>query len=164
MAAPVGRQPAPHRRQQVGAGAGGIQAALPVGRGGRAHRPFPPRQAEALLEEPEFHVYDNPNAFLTCNHAPAKALCHPEKTRRNNRALPPAIDRCDPACANIARTDTHIDRLRSEIAELAEQVASPLTPVPLKERLKQRITALQRIADRHERTKITTTIEEPRRP
>jgi hypothetical protein len=50
------------------------------------------------------------------------------------------------------------------ITELAEQVASPLIPVPLKERLKQRITALQRIADRHERTKITTTIEEPRRP
>ena len=122
-----------------------------------------PRQAEALLEEPEFHVYDNPNAFLTCNHDPAKALCHPERTRRNNRALPPAIDRCDPACANIARTDTHIGQLRREIAELAEQVASPLTPVPLKERLKQRITALQRIADRHQHTK-TTIIEEPRRP
>ena len=122
-----------------------------------------PRQAEALLDEPEFHVYDNPNAFLTCNHDPAKALCHPERTRRNNRALPPAIDRCDPACANIARTDTHIGQLRREIAELAEQVASPLTPVPLKERLKQRITALQRIADRHQHTK-TTIIEEPRQP
>jgi hypothetical protein len=36
-----------------------------------------PRQAEALLDEPEFHVYDNPNAFLTCNHDPTKALCHP---------------------------------------------------------------------------------------
>lgn len=84
-----------------------------------------PRQAEALLEEPEFRVYDNANAFLTCNHDPAKALCHPEKTRRNNRALPPAIDRCDPACANIARTETHIDQLRSEITELAEQVAQP---------------------------------------
>jgi hypothetical protein len=119
-----------------------------------------PRQAEALLEEPEFHVYDNPNAFLTCNHDPVKALCHPERTRRNNRALPPAIDRCDPACANIARTDTHIDRLRHEITELADQVASPLTPVPLKERFKLRITALQRIADRHERTK-TTTSQEP---
>lgn len=26
-----------------------------------------PRQAEALLEESEFHVYDNPDSFLTCN-------------------------------------------------------------------------------------------------
>ncbi|TWP32700.1 integrase [Leekyejoonella antrihumi] len=126
-----------------------------------------PRQAEALLEEPGLHVYDNPNAFLTCNHDPAKALCHPERTRRNNRALPPAIDRCDPACANIARTDTHIDQLRREISELAEQVSGPLTPIPLKERLKQRIAALQRVLDRHERTKTTaatTTIEEPPPP
>ncbi|MDT2006894.1 integrase [Rhodococcus opacus] len=120
-----------------------------------------PRQAEALLEEPEFHIYDNPNAFLTCNHDPAKALCHPE--RATSRVLPPAIDRCDPACANIARTDTHIDNLRSEIAELADQAASSLTPVPLKERLKQRITALQKLVDRHERTK-TATIEEPKQP
>lgn len=123
-----------------------------------------PRQAEALLEEPEFHIYDNPNAFLTCNHDPAKALCHPERTpRATSRVLPPAIDRCDPACANIARTDTHIDNLRSEIAELADQAASSLTPVPLKERLKQRITALQKLVDRHERTK-TATIEEPKQP
>jgi integrase len=121
-----------------------------------------PRQAEALLDEPEFHVYDNPNAFLTCNHDPAKALCHPERTRRNNRALPPAIDRCDPACANIARTDTHIGQLQREITELAEQLASPLTPVPLKERLKQRIAALQQVADRHGHSKTTT--EEPRKP
>lgn len=122
-----------------------------------------PRQLEALLDEPEFHVYDNPIAFLTCNHDPSKALCHPERTRRNNRALPPAIDRCDPACANIARTDIHIGQLRREITELAEQVAGPLTPMPLKERLKQRIATLQRIADRHERTK-TTTLEEPTEP
>jgi hypothetical protein len=45
--------------------------------------------------------------------------------------LPPAADRCDPACANIARTDTHIDQLRGELTELADQVAN-LTPVPLK--------------------------------
>lgn len=123
-----------------------------------------PRQAEALLEEPEFHVYDNPVAFLTCNHDPSKALCHPERTRRTaNRVLPPAIDRCDPACANIARTDTHIDHLQREIIELVEQVTSPLTPVPLKERLKQRVTALQRVADRHEHTK-TATIEEAEEP
>ncbi|MFD6394184.1 integrase [Nocardia sp. NPDC060259] len=118
-----------------------------------------PRQAEALLDEPEFHVYDNPDTFLTCNHDPAKALCHPQRIRWNTRALPPAIERCDPACANIARTDTHIERLRHEITELAEQISSGLTPVPLTERLKQRIAALQRIADRHEATK--TTSQEP---
>ncbi|HXA61649.1 MAG TPA: hypothetical protein VNW94_21080 [Streptosporangiaceae bacterium] len=43
-------------------------------------------------------------------------------------AMPPAIDRCDPACANIARTDTHITLLRAEVAQLGEEIAS-LEPV-----------------------------------
>jgi hypothetical protein len=113
-----------------------------------------PRQAAALLAEPRFNVYGNPEAFLTCNHDPAKAMCHPERTRGSRRDLPPAIDRCDPACANIARTDTHIRKLREEIAQLAEEITSPLTPIPLRERLKQRITALQAILERHDRTRI----------
>lgn len=116
-----------------------------------------PRQSDALLDEPQFSVYDNPAAFLTCNHDPAKALCHPQRYGRANRDLPPAIDRCDPACANIARTDTHVARLRNEIAQLTEEITSPLTPTPLRERLKQRITALQAIADRHQRTRTTLT-------
>jgi hypothetical protein len=117
-----------------------------------------PKQSEALLDEPEFNVYDNPEAFLTCNNDPAKALCHPERTRRSTtRIRPPATDRCDPACANIARTDTHIRHLKTEITHLAEEIANPLTPIPLRERLKQRSTALQRIVDRHEQTKIAPT-------
>ena len=35
------------------------------------------RQAEALLDEPEFHVYDNPNAFLTCTTTPRKPSATP---------------------------------------------------------------------------------------
>ena len=60
-----------------------------------AHRPLHSRP-KPWLEEPEFHVYDNPNAFLTCNHDPAKALCHPERTRRNKPGATTAVDRCDP--------------------------------------------------------------------
>ena len=126
-----------------------------------------PKQSEALLDEPEFNVYDNPDAFLTCNNDPAKALCHPERTRRSTKRIrPPATDRCDPACANIARTDTHIRHLITEIANLGAEMTSPLTPIPLRERLKQRITALQRIVDRHERTKISPAAddEETSRP
>jgi hypothetical protein len=33
---------------------------------------------------------------------------------------------------------------------------SPLTPIPLRERLKQRITALQAIVERHDRTRIVS--------
>jgi hypothetical protein len=119
-----------------------------------------PRQAAALLAEPRFHVYDNPGAFLTCNHDPAKALCHPDRTRPARHTLPPAIDRCDPACANIARTDTHIAQLREEITRLADEAGDPVTPVPLRERLRQRTTTLQAIVDRHEKTRIVLAQEE----
>jgi hypothetical protein len=113
-----------------------------------------PKQADALMSEPQFHVYDNPDAFLTCNHDPLKALCHPERTKNAGREPPPALDRCDRACANIARTDTHIEQLEHECAQLGEQISSPLTPMPLRERLKQRTTALEAITDRHHKTRI----------
>jgi integrase len=112
------------------------------------------RMANALLDEPQFHVYDNPEAFLTCNYDPAKALCHIERIGRGPRSQPPAIDRCDPACANIARTDTHITQLHQEITRLHGEIADPLTPTPLRERIKQRIAALHAIVDRHQRTRI----------
>ena len=124
-----------------------------------------PRQAEALFDEPAFNVYDNPAAFLTCNYDPAKALCHPERAHsRTDRDRTPATDRCDPRCANIARTDTHIQELRAEIAQLTEDAASSLTPTPLRQRMGQRIAVLQRIADRHERIRITSAGPETRRP
>jgi integrase len=55
-----------------------------------------PKMAEALLDEPRFNVYDNPEAFLTCNNDPAKALCHIGRAGQANRSRPPAVDRCDP--------------------------------------------------------------------
>jgi integrase len=115
-----------------------------------------PRDADDLLEESQFHVYDNPEAFLTCNYDPAKALCHPERTGRTQRNLSPAIDRCDPACANIARTDTHIEALQREIAQLQAEIADSLTPTPLRERLKQRVAALRGTVARHQRTRLVT--------
>lgn len=112
------------------------------------------KMAQALLDEPQFHVYDNPEAFLTCNYDPAKALCHIERIGRGPRDLSPALDRCDPACANIARTDAHIARLHQDISQLREEIADPLTPSPLRERLKQRVAALHAIAERHQRARI----------
>lgn len=111
-----------------------------------------PKMADAWLDDPRLTVYDNPDAFLTCNHDPVKALCRPG---RPGRKLPPAIERCDPACANIARTDTHITRLHEEITQLEAEITSPLTPAPLRERLKQRIILLRATADRHHHTRST---------
>lgn len=123
-----------------------------------------PKMAEALLDEARFNIYDNPEAFLTCNNDPAKALCHIGRIDRATRSRPPAVDRCDPACSNIARTDTHITKLRDEIAQLGEEIASPLTPTPLRVRLQQRLTVLQDIADRHQRTRIVLTPHSPQTP
>lgn len=115
-----------------------------------------PKQAEAVLREPEFHVYDNPEAFLTCNYDPAKALCHPDRSLGSARDRPPGTDRCDPACSNVSRTDQHIAGLRGEIARLTEEAACPLNPIPLRRRHNQRIPVLRAILDRHERARINT--------
>ena len=61
-----------------------------------------PRQARALLTDPGLQVHDNPRAFLACNYDPAKALCHPGRAA-DKTAGHPDLDRCNPACANIAR-------------------------------------------------------------
>jgi hypothetical protein len=56
--------------------------------------------------------------------------------------------------AETTRTDTHISRLRVEITQLEAEITSSLTPTPLRERLKQRITFLRDTADRHQRTRL----------
>jgi hypothetical protein len=118
------------------------------------------RDLKALLDEPQFQVFDNPDAFLTCNKDPDKALCDPERGNRTaQRHTAPALDRCDPACANIARTDTHIQAARDEIKHLEAEIADPLTPIPLAARLRQRTQTLQAIVDRHDRTRIVVPVE-----
>jgi hypothetical protein len=113
-----------------------------------------PKDAAALLAEPLFQVYDNPQAFLTCNYDPTKALCDPDRdSRRQARRAQPSLDRCDAACANIARTDTHIDLARREAARRQILISDPLTPQPLRERHCQRVGHLHQLVNRHERTR-----------
>jgi len=112
-----------------------------------------PRQARALLTDPALQVHDNPQAFLACNYDPAKALCHPSRAAGKTVGQPD-LNRCNPACANIARTGEHIQALTAETAQLRAEAASPLTPEPIRQRLTQRADALQHIAERHARTAI----------
>jgi hypothetical protein len=113
-----------------------------------------PKDAAALLAEPAFQVHDNPHAFLTCNYDPTKALCDPERHNgQQRRRGQPSLDRCDADCANIARTDTHIDLARREAGNRQTLIADPLTPQPLRERHRQRLNAVHQIIDRHERTR-----------
>ncbi len=112
-----------------------------------------PRQVRALLNDPRLQIHDNPQAFLTCAYDPTKALCHPDHTGRGNDQ--PRLDRCDPACANVARTDEHITALTAQTVRLQAEIANPLTPQPIRERLAQRVAALEQIADRHTRNRTT---------
>jgi hypothetical protein len=110
-----------------------------------------PRQARALLTDPALQVHDNPRAFLACNYDPAKALCNTGRTAGKTSSHPD-LDRCNAACANIARTDEHITALRAETGRLRAEAASPLAPEPIRERLAQRADELEHIAEQHART------------
>jgi integrase len=121
-----------------------------------------PRQARALLADPALQVHDSPEAFLACNYDPAKALCHPDR-EVGSGAGHPALDRCDSACANIARTDEHITALTAEVARLRAESASPFLPGPIRQRLAGRAAALDKIAERHARTRITPGDDDARR-
>jgi hypothetical protein len=121
-----------------------------------------PRQARALLADPALQVHDSPGAFLACNYDPAKALCHPGR-EAGSTAGHPALDRCDPACANIARTDEYITALTAELARLRAESASPLLPGPIRQRLAGRAAALEKVAERHARTRITSGGDDARR-
>ncbi|MEI5034945.1 hypothetical protein RB201_26545 [Streptomyces sp. S1A(2023)] len=65
------------------------------------------------------------------------------------------MDRCVPACGNIARTDRHAAQLTAQADDLAEQATSELIPGPLADRLHQRAESLRSLAAQHHRTRIT---------
>lgn len=113
------------------------------------------RQYKALLDNPRLQVFDPPQALLTCNHDPLKALCDPN--RGKPAAQPrrtPSQDRCHSACANISRTDTHIERIQAEVDRIDAEIADALLPLPIQQRLRQRQTTLNETIARHQVTRI----------
>jgi hypothetical protein len=107
------------------------------------------RQHRALLANPRLQVFDHEQALLACNHNPHTALCHPDRATGRGPARTPSLDRCQPACANIARTDTHIARARAEIERLDAELVAGADPHPIQQRLQARRTILQAIIDAH---------------
>ncbi|MEV8196208.1 integrase [Streptomyces sp. NPDC079141] len=102
------------------------------------------RQARDVLSNPALTVYDNPRSFLMCVYNRDRALCH-----RLDVADAPRLDRCQPSCANVARTDHHADQLLQHAQTLEKQAASEAVPGPLADRLSQRAGQLRALADRH---------------
>ena len=112
------------------------------------------RGAKDLIENPSLRIYDNSEQFVACCYDATQALCHEDNERLPGIERSPDLTRCEPACPNITRTDTHMDGLRATIRQLDEEIASPATPEPLKVRLTQRRDKLQAIVDAHERNRV----------
>jgi hypothetical protein len=119
-----------------------------------------PRQAKALLSDPALTVFENADAYLTCNYDPRRALCNPDNAA-GGTASAPSLDRCQATCPNIARTDIHAGQLRAKAERLRRQADTALTPHPVADRLRQRAATLAELADNHDRTRIALTDEEP---
>ncbi|MEE1809445.1 hypothetical protein [Streptomyces sp. BE133] len=70
------------------------------------------RQARDILGNPALIVYDNPRSLLMCVYNRDWALCH-----RLDATDAPRLDRCQPSCANIARTDHQVGALHQSMTE-----------------------------------------------
>ena len=98
------------------------------------------RQARDILGNPALTVYDNPRSFLMCVYNRDRALCH-----RPDVTDAPRLDRCQPSCANVARTDHHADQLLQHAQVLEKQAASEALPRPLADRLARRADQLREL-------------------
>ncbi|MFJ8677634.1 hypothetical protein [Streptomyces sp. NPDC093589] len=107
------------------------------------------RQARDILGNPALTVYDNPHSFLMCVYNRDRAVCH-----RLDITDAPSLDRCQPSCANIARTDRHADELAHHAQTLEKQAASKAVPGPLADRLTRRADHLRGLADRRDNDRI----------
>lgn len=113
------------------------------------------RQYRALLDNPRLQVFDPAQALLTCNHDPLKALCDPHRGKPGGQPQrTPSQDRCHSACANISRTDTHVERIQAEVDRIDAEIADGLIPLPIQQRLRQRQTTLNEIIAHHQATRI----------
>ncbi|EWM19648.1 hypothetical protein KUTG_09952 [Kutzneria sp. 744] len=109
------------------------------------------RELRALVANPRRQVYEDPNAFLTCNHDAFTALCNPDRGRPSGVGRStPDHSRCNPACSNISRTDSQISALRLEVARIDAAAEAGLDPYPIAAREQQRKAHLTDIIRRHE--------------
>ncbi|MGC4755653.1 hypothetical protein [Micromonospora trifolii] len=105
------------------------------------------RQARALLDDPGLTVFENKRAFLLCNYARDKALCHTSTSTSRAETDAPSLDRCQPRCANIARTDYHAAQMLQHARHLQAQAGA--MPTPLADRLRAEAGAFTARAQQH---------------
>jgi hypothetical protein len=113
----------------------------------------PSASTRRCWDNPRLQVFDHQQALLTCNHDPLKALCDPNRGKPGGQRTPNQ-DRCNSACANISRTDTHIERIQAEVNRIETEISDGLVPLPIQQRLRQRQTGLTQIIAHHKATRI----------
>ncbi|KOG52056.1 hypothetical protein ADK76_33395 [Streptomyces griseoflavus] len=107
-------------------------------------------QLRNLRNNPRLRIFEDPDALLTCNYDFYKALCDPEPLDGSPTRRMPNRARCNPACANISRTDTHIRRAENQIEEIDAELEDQLAPKPLRLRHQQCRSAKEGIIERHQ--------------
>lgn len=111
------------------------------------------KQAAALRANPRLRIYDNSARFVTCCYDQSKAQCHPDRLGQLGTDETPDINHCQPNCGNIARTSRNIEQAAAAVSRHEEDIASPMTPEPMRARLAQRVAALKAMIQTHnERT------------
>lgn len=114
-----------------------------------------------IKNDTRLRIYENPQSYALCMFDPTRALC---KSARMKEALrePKLID-CQPNCPNVARLDRHIAELQTEAIRLAVEADSPLTPVPMAERLRQHAAHCRSIIENHRATALGSGASEAKR-
>lgn len=107
------------------------------------------KQAAALMDNPTMRVYDAAGQTLACSFGARKALCRKQTSAATAAAAAPDLTACDDKCANIARTDQHIDAIQADIQALRAELDARLTPIPLRHRLVDQIAHREGIVAGH---------------
>ena len=110
-----------------------------------------PKQAAALMTNPDLRVHDAAGQTLACCFDPRKALCR-KGAGPTMTATTPDLTACQDRCANIARTDQHIAAIEADITALQAELSAPLTPDPLRHRIQAQITRREVIVQTHHDT------------
>lgn len=111
-----------------------------------------PKQAAALMTNPDLQVHDADGQTLACCFDAQKALCR-KGANPTQVATTPDLTACEDRCANIARTDRHIAAIEADVDALQAELAAPLTPIPLRHRIELQILRREAIIRAHHDTR-----------
>ncbi|WP_435217973.1 hypothetical protein [Streptomyces sp. bgisy034] len=119
-------------------------------------------QMKALRNNPRLQIFEDPQALLTCNLDPYKALCDPDLAKDTKPSMrTPNWNRCNPACANISRTDTHMQRAHEQLTQIDTDCADPYLPHPIRRRLELCRASTEKIIEAHEAAAGRTADKDP---